>query len=153
MSTLLPTAYCLLFGLPLLSCMDQGTAQKAIESLGSGGPRPDEMPRMLNPTPPFRYPPLLFSQKVQGNVTLRIFIDTTGTVRPESTRVEEASGYAALDSAAIKGSEELLFRPAQLGGQPLAVSILLPVYFRHPAAPPLPGDTLLPPRARVPTPR
>ena len=108
-----------------------------------GRDRPDELPVMLNKEPPFRYPAALYAQKVQGNVTLRIFIDRDGRVRPESTRVEESSGYVSLDSAAVTGSQELRFVPAKQNGEPMAVSILFPVYFRHPEAAPLPGDTVL----------
>jgi protein TonB len=105
--------------------------------------RPDELPVMLNKEPPFRYPAPLYAQKVQGNVTLRIFVDRDGHVRPESTRVEETSGYASLDSSAVTGSQELRFVPAKQNGDPMAVSILFPVFFRHPEATPLPGDTVL----------
>jgi TonB family protein len=105
--------------------------------------RPDELPVMLNKEPPFRYPAPLYAQKVQGNVTLRIFIDRDGRVRPESTRVKESSGYASLDSSAVTGSQDLRFRPAKLSGEPMPVSILFPVFFRHPEAAPLPGDTVL----------
>src|SRR5688500_20351657 len=77
----------LITALALAACMDQATTQKALESLGGSGPRPDVMPAMLNETLPFRYPPALFAQKVQGNVTLRIFIDTTGAVLSDSTSV------------------------------------------------------------------
>jgi TonB family protein len=105
--------------------------------------RPDELPVMLNKPSPFRYPATLFAQKVQGNVTLRIFIDRDGRVRPESTRVKESSGYTSLDSSAVTGSQDLRFEPAKLNGEPMAVSILFPVFFRHPEAKPLPGDTVL----------
>ena len=106
-----------------------------------GGQMPDELPRRLNN--PFHYPPRLYEQKVQGNVVLRLFIDTTGRVLPESTQVVESSGYAALDSAAVRGSEDLEFEPARLNGKPLAVSVRHPVYFRRRDVPPLPGDTVL----------
>ena len=105
--------------------------------------RPDTMPAMRNKELPFRYPSALYAQKVQGNVTLRIFIDSTGRVHPESTLVVEPSGYPALDSAAVKGSAELSFIPAKKRSEPMAVSVLYPVYFRHPEAAPLPGDTIL----------
>jgi TonB family protein len=134
----------LVTALALAACVDREATQKALESMGASGPRPDVMPAMLNQTLPFRYPPALFAQKVQGNVTLRIFIDSTGSVLSDSTSVEESSGYPGLDSAAVKGTEALRYEPAMLGGNPIGVSILLPVYFRHPEMPPLPGDTLLP---------
>jgi protein TonB len=134
------------FGLPLaatLACIDRDTAQAAVRSLQSGPPTPDTLPAMTNPELPFTYPPALYAQRVQGNVTLRIFIDSTGAVRPESTAVAEASGYPALDSAAVTGSRDLRFRPAKFGARPGGVSILFPVFFRHPQGAPLPGDTIL----------
>jgi protein TonB len=98
---------------------------------------------MLNKELPFRYPPALYAQKVQGNVTLRIYIDSNGAIVPDSTRVAETSGFNALDSAAMKGSRDLKFEPAKTQGQPVPVSILLPVFFRHPDAPPLAGDSII----------
>ena len=113
------------------------------------GRQPDVAPVMLNRELPFRYPPALFAQKVQGNVTLRIYIDRSGAIVPESTHVAETSGFNALDSAAVKGSRELKFDPAKTQGQPVPVSILLPVFFRYPGAPPLPGDSVLKGRQSV----
>ncbi len=107
------------------------------------GRQPDVAPVMLNKELPFRYPPALYAQKVQGNVTLRIFIDREGAIIPDSTRIAETSGFTALDSAAMKGSRELKFEPAKTQGQPVPVSILLPVFFRHPDAPPLAGDSII----------
>jgi len=107
------------------------------------GRQPDVAPVMLNKELPFRYPPALYAQKVQGNVTLRIFINRDGTIAPDSTRIAETSGFTALDSAAMKGSRDLKFEPAKTQGQPVPVSILLPVYFRHPDAPPLAGDSVI----------
>src|SRR5437016_12296333 len=107
------------------------------------GRQPDIAPVMLNKELPFRYPPALYAQKVQGNVTLRIFIDSNGSIVPDSTRIAETSGFTALDSAAMKGSRELKFEPAKTLGQPVPVSILLPAYFRHPDAPPLAGDSII----------
>jgi protein TonB len=107
------------------------------------GKQPDVAPVMLNKELPFRYPPALYAQKVQGNVTLRIFIDREGAIVADSTRIAETSGFTALDSAAMKGSRDLKFEPAKTQGQPVPVSILLPVFFRHPDAPPLAGDSII----------
>ena len=124
-------------------CVDD----KALDSIAttirkSSTQRPDELPVMQGQSP-FHYPAELYAERVQGNVTLSIFIDTLGVVRPESTKVVESSGHAPLDSAAVKGTQSLLFTPAKLDGKPVAVSILFPVYYRHPDEPPLPGDTIL----------
>lgn len=107
------------------------------------GRQPDVAPVMLNKELPFRYPPALYAQKVQGNVTLRIYIGRDGSIVTDSTRVAETSGFNALDSAAMKGSRDLKFEAAKTQGQAVPVSILLPVYFRHPDAPPLAGDSVI----------
>jgi TonB family protein len=133
----------LLITFTTLACIDKEGAQKAVEAIAEVGAPPDTMPVMLNPQLPFRYPPRLYASKVQGNVTLWIHIDSTGTVWPESTRVAKSSGYVALDSAAMAGARELRFRPAKRKGQPVGVSLNLPVFFRHPNGRPLPGDTVL----------
>ena len=128
---------------------DSGTAaatSSATSAAAVTAPAPDGPPRMVNTDPPFRYPSALYARKVQGNVTLRLWIDSTGQVRPDSTRVAEPSGYPALDSSAVAGSEKLRFMPGMREGRPSGAAILFPVYFRHPEAPPLPGDTVLRPR-------
>ncbi|MEO6879009.1 MAG: energy transducer TonB [Gemmatimonadaceae bacterium] len=107
------------------------------------GPRPDEMPALLNAELPFRYPAELYARKAQGNVTLMLFIDRDGRVLPDSTRVDEPSAFAAFDTAAVKGARELRFVPAKLHGEAIPISLLFPVFFRHPEARPLPGDSIL----------
>lgn len=130
-------------------CFDAESTKKMAEGFQTAGAvRPDELPHMVNKEPPFRYPAALYARKIQGNVLLHLFIDRDGAVVPDSTRVEESSGYVSLDSAAIKGSQELRFVPAKLHGEPMAVSLQFPVYFRHPEAAPLPGDTILKQNAR-----
>ena len=124
----------------LLACSKGEGSNLPFQTVGH---QPDIAPVMLNKELPFRYPPALYAQKVQGNVTLRIFIDRQGAIIADSTRIAETSGFTALDSAAMKGSRELKFEPAKTQGQPVPVSILLPVYFRHPDAPPLAGDSLI----------
>jgi TonB family protein len=133
-------------------CMDKDTPQRVAQAFQAASSSPDEVPKMLNTDLPFRYPAALYARKVQGNVTLRLRIDPDGQVHADSTRIEESSGYPALDSAAVKGSEELRFVPAKLHGEPMPVTILFPVYFRHPEAHALPGDTILKPRDPVTTP-
>lgn len=129
-----------LIGATIVGCQKQDGADQKFPGVG---PRPDVLPVMLNKDLPFRYPPSLYAKKVQANVMLRVYIDKEGQLVSESTHVAESSGYPPLDSAAVKGSMELRFIPAKTRGEPVPVSILFPVYFRHPEAPPLPGDTIL----------
>jgi TonB family protein len=124
-------------------CMDKRSTQKMAEAFQPESPHPDEVPKVLNTDLPFRYPAALYARKIQGNVILRLYLDRDGQVRVDSTRIEETSGYAALDSAALKGSQELRFVPAKLRGEPMPATVLFPVYFRHPEARALPGDTIL----------
>jgi protein TonB len=91
-----------------------------------------EAPVALNPDAPVSYPPALFDQKIEGDVMLRLYVDSTGQVVPESTRVAESSGYPALDSAAVAGAAELRYAPAKRRGIPVATAFLQPIEFRHP---------------------
>jgi TonB family protein len=129
----------ILGGVVSVSC-SKGGADQPFSGVGA---RPDVLPVMLNKDLPFRYPASLYAKKVQANVTLRVFIDKEGQVVSESTHVAESSGIPSLDSAAVRGSSELRFIPAKTRSEPVPVSILFPVYFRHPDAPALPGDTIL----------
>ncbi len=94
---------------------------------------------MRNVRLPFRYPGALYARRVEGNVTLRLWVDSAGRVHPESTRVAESSGARLLDSAAVAGSVRLEFTPARHDGRPVAAPLLFPVHFRHPAGRSAPG--------------
>lgn len=131
----------LLLGVLASTACNRG--EESDEPFSGVGARPDVLPVMLNKDLPFRYPAALYAKKVQANVTLRVFIDKEGVVVAESTHVAESSNIPSLDSAAVRGSSELRFIPAKTRGEAVPVSILFPVYFRHPGAPPLPGDTIL----------
>jgi TonB family protein len=101
------------------------------EGNGQGAPPESEPPVALNADVPIAYPPTLYEQKVEGDVTLRLFVDSTGRLVPESTRVAEPSGFAALDSAAVSGSARLRFAPGKRNGIPVATAFLQPVEFRQ----------------------
>ena len=124
------------------SCGPRDAKPRAAQRVAAP-PHPDELPVLVSGELPFRYPAALYARKAQGDVTLRLFIDRDGRVTPESTRVELPSGFSALDSAAVDGARNLRFVPAKLRGEPLPITVLFPVYFRHPEGPPLPGDSVL----------
>jgi TonB family protein len=107
------------------------------EQGGAGGSSPgvppdQEPPVALNADSPIQYPPRLYDQKVEGEVVLRLFVDSVGRLLPESSRVAESSGYPALDSAALTGARKLRFAPARRHGLAIATAFLQPVEFRHP---------------------
>ena len=132
-----------------------GSAPRADSATGGGqaAPPPEsEAPVALNPNVPIAYPPALFDQKVEGDVTLRLFVDSTGKLIPESTRVTEPSGYPALDSAALAGASALRFAPAKRHGIPVATAFLQPVEFRQVGTTRAGGGTVTLPPPAAPTP-
>jgi len=113
--------------------------------------RPARRPRRRaagrgEPQAPIHYPPGLFDRGVEGEVVLRLFIDSTGKVVPESSKVGESSGSRSLDSAALDGSKQLRYAPAKRRGVPITTWFLQPVEFRQPQAPVLGNepDTVTP---------
>jgi len=94
----------------------------------------DEPPVAINADSPVQYPPALFEQGIEGKVILRLYVDSTGAVVDDSTKIAESSGYPALDSAAVNAAPELRFSPALHNGAPVAALFLQPVQFRHPQA-------------------
>lgn len=101
---------------------------------GQPAPRGFEPPVVLNAEPPVRYPIALYESHTEGTVVLHLFVDSTGKVVPESTRVAETSGSAALDSAALDGVQRMRFAPARRDGAPVATAFLQPVHFQHPGS-------------------
>ncbi|HWC73932.1 MAG TPA: energy transducer TonB [Gemmatimonadales bacterium] len=112
-------------------------------------PPESEPPVALNPDIPIAYPPALYEQRVEGDVTLRLFVDSTGKLIADSTRVAEPSGYPALDSAAIAGSAALQFAPGKRHGIPVATAFLQPVEFRQVGTSRAGPVTLPPPPAPI----
>jgi TonB family protein len=96
----------------------------------------EEPPVAINAVSPVRYPPALLEQGIEGQVLLRLYVDSAGHVVPDSTRIAESSGYPALDSAALVASPELRFSPALDQGRPVAAPFIQPVQFRGPRARP-----------------
>jgi len=130
----------------------RGSSPQTGQTSQAAPPPESEAPVALNPDVPIAYPPALFEQKVEGDVTLRLFVDSTGKLIPESTRVAEPSGYPALDSAALAGAGTLRFAPAKRRGVPVATAFLQPVEFRQVGTTRTGNVTLPPAPAPTPTP-
>ena len=107
----------------------------AISCSGSGDDEADASdPALLTAAAdlPFVYPPALYASRVEGDVGLRLFVDSLGLVVPESTSVAEPSAHAEFDSAAVAGAPYLEFQPARSGGSRIGKTVVLPVKFRVP---------------------
>ena len=123
-------------GLGLLlctGCRDRPGATVALPDEVPSSAARDQPPLPLNAEPPVEYPAALADQRIGGRAVLRLFLDSTGRVVPESTSVQESSGYPALDSAALAATPRLRYAPALRDGAPVAVPFLQPFNFRPPS--------------------
>jgi protein TonB len=73
------------------------------------------------------YPALLKDAGIGGTVNVWFFIDETGAV--QRTQVQESSGHAALDDAAIRVADIIQFTPALNKDKRVPVWISLPITF------------------------
>ncbi|MBK6457154.1 MAG: energy transducer TonB [Gemmatimonadetes bacterium] len=126
----------LVLAVALVTACDRGAA-------GSGGMAvtPDSLPVFIGDSLPFDYPPGPYIQRIQDNVTLRLYLDEFGRPVPDSTRIHEHATVAAFDTSALDGSKELVFRPAMKDGKAIPFPVLFPIKFRVPDGPPMPGDS------------
>ena len=97
--------------------------------------RQNDVPVAINGESPFQYPAELYDQGIEGEVRLRLWVDSSGHVAPESTRVASSSGTPTLDSAAAGGAAQLQFAPAHRDGRPVGTAFYQPVIFRRRTAP------------------
>ncbi len=115
-----------------LACQDRGGSTVDVGGNQGGVIRRDEPPVPIDPETPVSYPDALYAQRISGTVLLRLFLTETGQVVSESTRVQESSGWPALDSAALAAAPRLRYAPALRNGVPVATLFTQPIHFRHP---------------------
>lgn len=114
------------------ACGDDGADDAVARGL-ERGPRDFEPPVVTNAESPVQYPRMLYDRMIEGTVVLRLYVDETGAIVADSTRIAEGSGYAALDSAALRGVARMHFAPARRAGTPVGMPFLQPIHFRHPS--------------------
>lgn len=74
------------------------------------------------------YPPLLREAGIGGEVLVWFLIDSQGDI--EDARVDESSGSAELDEAALRVARAMRFSPARHEGQPVPVWVAMPIVFQ-----------------------
>jgi len=123
----------LLAGVAIPSCRrkSEGSVELPLNPTGVAA-RGEEPPVALDAEPPIEYPKVLYQLRISGTVLLRLFVDETGHLVADSTRIQESSGYPALDSAALAGTPRMHFAPALHNGVAVATLFTQPVHFRHP---------------------
>lgn len=114
------------------SAQADGTMDLPPGQAAAASGRGEEPPVPLDAESPVEYPPALFDQGIGGTVVLRLFVTSEGTVVPDSSRIQESSGYPALDSAALAAAPRLRYAPATRNGAPVAAPFTQPVVFRAP---------------------
>ena len=120
-----------LLGFMAAACVND-TSKPPPETPNQDEPQGYQTPVVTNAESPVAYPQELFDQGVEGTVLLRLFVDETGTVSPDSATVVESSGNPQLDTAALRGVSQMRFAPARQDGEPVASTFLQPVDFRNP---------------------
>jgi protein TonB len=80
---------------------------------------------LVPPAP--RYPPASRRLREEGEVLVRVLIDTEG--RPREIDLLRSSGHARLDEAAIEAVRAALFRPYVTEGRARAAYVRVPVEF------------------------
>ena len=118
----------------LWGCAGSSDTADLPDETAASSTRGIEAPVPLDAESPVEYPPDLYQQGVGGTVLLRLFVTADGAVVPESTRVQESSGFPALDSAAIEAAPKLRYAPATRNGTPVAAPFTQPIVFRAPTS-------------------
>ena len=76
---------------------------------------------------PIIYPISLWDADIEGEALVRVLVNDLGGV--DSVEVVESSGYAAFDSASVRGAREIRFQPARRGEERVTVWAQVPVHF------------------------
>ena len=120
----LATALLLPSWLPKVRAADPSLAVKS----GDDGAEVEvfHAPRIIRGTPP-RYPTSEKAGGKEGWVGLTMMIDPKG--KPYEVTVIDSSGNAAFEQAAIKGADQIVFRPAMRGETPVDGSFTAKVTF------------------------
>ncbi|HEU5040518.1 MAG TPA: energy transducer TonB, partial [Gemmatimonadales bacterium] len=88
-----------------LSAVGCSTPDPSVVQLPTGpsaqAGKKEEPPVAVNPDIPVEYPTALYQQGIEGRVLLKLWVDSTGTLDGDSTKVAESSGYPAFDSSAV----------------------------------------------------
>jgi TonB family protein len=79
-------------------------------------------------TPPIRYPDSLHAARIEGQVKLRVVVDTAGNVDSASVRVLSSTN-ARFEQPAREAVLASLYRPGRRAGRAVPVEVTVPVVF------------------------
>ena len=87
----------------------------------------DEPPTPVRTQAP-RYPDALRRDGITGMVSISVTIDEKGAVTSATVTKSTNSGF---DEPALDAVRQWKFKPAKKGGQPVAVTVVLPIRFTN----------------------
>ena len=88
--------------------------------LGDGGTAEEGRFRMIPPTPRGMIMPGFADALKDRSVAIWVWVDVTGRVVPDSTRLEPPTSDRDLNRRLIREAADWVFEPARQGGQPVA---------------------------------
>lgn len=115
---------------PVLPIVGDGSSpmpgQDATTLHSAGGGQTSARPNYLkNPVPPYPLEARRLGQ--QGLVLLRVAVDARG--QAERVELAQRSGFSLLDASAVTTVRRWKFRPARVGGLPVACDVEVPIRF------------------------
>ena len=81
-----------------------------------------------NANPPISYPNRARRKGYEGTVLLEVLVNRNGKV--DDLRILASSGYAILDSSAVKSVKTWSFKPAKKGNDTVDMWVQVPVRFK-----------------------
>ena len=113
---------------PLVTVADRGANDATSMALNTPqGAKVEHLPRPLPANPVPVYPDELRRSQIGGRVLLIVRVGVDGRVA--DVRVSQSSGQPALDESALSAVRGWRFEPARQGGQPVALSVNIPIQF------------------------
>lgn len=78
--------------------------------------------------PPPIYPQIAILRNIQGRVLLSVGVSERGA--PIGIKIEQSSGHAILDQAAVEAVRRWKFSPAHLGRMAIRSQVKIPIHFK-----------------------
>ena len=98
--------------------------QTVLRKGSTGVPVPPQIRSRPDPV----HPRELLRRKIEGSVKLTVRVGANGKVT--AVGIRQSSGYAAMDQAAVAAVRRWEFAPGRRQGQPVAMTVIVPVEFR-----------------------
>jgi len=116
---------------PVASLPGPETAPPQGNIPGETGITPEAAPQLAHPlyreNQPPGYPPLARKQRFQGTTELAVLVNKDGLA--DDLRLQNSSGHAVLDQAALAAVRRWKFAPGRLGAEPVAMWVTVPIRF------------------------